>query len=68
MKTNIYPNCINCGFKKIETTDKEEINDLFKNLTYLYRIILLYCLDFRTKTESETLRVANSNKKRIKLL
>ena len=67
-KTNLYPNYIICGFKMIETTDKQEINDLFKNLNYIYRIILLYCLNFRTKTESETPRVTNSNRKRIKLL
>ena len=67
-KTNLYPNYIICAFKMIETTDKQETNDLFKNLNYIYRIILLYCLNFKTKTESETPRVTNSNKKRIKLL
>ena len=68
VKTNLYPNCINCGFKKIETTDKEEIKNLLKNLNYIYRIMVLYCLSRRTKTESESPRVTNANKERIKLL
>ena len=56
-KSNIYSNCIECGFKKIETIDKGEINDISKDLNYIYGAMVLYCLNCKTKTESETLRL-----------
>ena len=33
-KTNLYSYCIDCGFKKLETIDKEEVSDLLKSLKY----------------------------------
>ena len=29
-KINFYSHCAECGFKKLETTDKEELSDLLK--------------------------------------
>ena len=29
---NLYSRCIDCGFKKFETIDKEELSDLLKVL------------------------------------
>ena len=29
-KSNLYPHCIDCGFKKFETIDKEELTDFVK--------------------------------------
>ena len=59
-KSNIYSNCIDCGFKKIETIDKGEINDLSKDLNYIYGAMVLYCLNCKTKTESLALAKYNN--------
>ena len=32
---NLYSRCIDFGFKKLETIDKEELIDLLKDLIYL---------------------------------
>ena len=29
-KINLYSRCIDCGFKKLETVDEKELNDLLK--------------------------------------
>ena len=34
-KINIYTLCIDCGFKNIETIDKEELEALLKSLNYI---------------------------------
>ena len=35
-KVNLYSNCIDCGFKKFETINKEELSDLLKVETTVY--------------------------------
>ena len=34
-KVNLDSNCINCCFKKFETTDKEELTDLLEILIHI---------------------------------
>ena len=34
-KNNPYSHCIECGFKKFEAIDKEELKDLLKSLKYV---------------------------------
>ena len=34
-KINLYSYCIDCGFKKLETNDEEEVSDLLKSLNYI---------------------------------
>ena len=35
-KVNLYSHCIDCGFKKFEIIDKEELSDLLKVETRVY--------------------------------
>ena len=42
-KINLYTYYINCGFKKLETIDEEELDDSLKISNCKYKIILLYC-------------------------
>ena len=34
-KINVYSYCTECGFKKFETSDEEEISYLLKRLNYI---------------------------------
>ena len=49
-KINLYSRCVDCSFRKFETTDKKEMSDLLKVLA-IYETMLSYCLKCRKKKQ-----------------
>ena len=67
-KMNLYPRCIDCGFKNCATTDERKIIDLLKEVWPNYKTMFTLLLKVLKITKSKNPKVVKKKNKRIILL